>query len=184
MTKMDRNKKWVGIKGAVLLACALLLPFSVARRGDAAANEPAITPGSAGQARDYYIRISGLLTFDAKPGVTTLDDFLTFVGYPTSGAKLEALDSDVLMDPVRAASADALNLPTHGLNGATLRDGDILASRFFAPKIVNISVAVCEPRSTEEGSASSPLHEMYMAQNVRVCRCFLFSSRGVRVCSK
>jgi hypothetical protein len=142
---MDRNKKWVGMKVSVLLACALLLSFSAARRGNAAPNEPAITPGSATQARDYYVRISGLLTFDAKPGVTTLDDFLTFVGYPTSGAKLEALDSDVLMDPVRAASADALNLPTHGLNGATLRDGDILASRFFAPKIVNISVTVPVP---------------------------------------
>ncbi len=145
MTKMDRNKKWVRTKVSALLACALSLPFSVAPRGDAAPNEPAITPGSAAQARDYYVRISGLLTFDVKPGVTTLDDFLTFVGYPTSGAKLEALDSDVLMDPVRAASPDALNLPTHGLNGATLRDGDILASRFFAPKIVNISVTVPVP---------------------------------------
>jgi hypothetical protein len=145
MTKMDRNKKWVATKVSVLLAWALLLPFSAARRGNAAPNEPAITPGSAAQARDYYVRISGLLTFDAKPGVTTLDDFLKFVGYPTSGAKLEALDSDVLMDPVRAASPDGLNLPTHGLNGATLRDGDILASRFFAPKIVNISVTVPVP---------------------------------------
>ena len=145
MTKMDRNRKWVGTRVSVLLVCALLLPFSAARRGDAAPNEAAITPGSAPQARDYYIRISGLLAFDAKPGVTTLDDFLTFVGYPTSGAKLEALDSDVLMNPVQAASADALNLPTHGLNGATLRDGDILASRFFAPKIVNISITVPIP---------------------------------------
>jgi hypothetical protein len=114
-------------------------------RSSAVPNEPAITTGSEAQARDYYVRISGLLAFDAKPGVTTLDDFLAFVGYPTSGAKLEALDSDVLMNPAHAASADALNLPTHGLNGATLRDGDILASRFFAPKIVNISVAVPIP---------------------------------------
>ena len=84
MRKMDRNKKWVGTKVSVLLAWALLLPFGAAWRGDAAPNEPAITPGSAAQARDYYIHISGLLTFDAKPGVTTLDD----VG---SGARAIAL---------------------------------------------------------------------------------------------
>src|SRR5260370_26730750 len=142
MTKMDQNKKWLGTRVAVPLLCVLLLPFSAPRTGGAAPNEPAITPGSAAQALDYYVRISGLLAFDAKPGVTTLDDFLAFVGYPTSGAKLEALDSDVLMNPAQAAAADALNLPTQGMNGATLRDGDILASRFFAPKIVNISVAV------------------------------------------
>jgi hypothetical protein len=77
--------------------------------------------------------------------VTTLDDLLIFLGYPTSGAKLQVLDSDVLMDPAQASATDALNVPIHGLNGATLRDGDILASRFFAPKIVNISVATPIP---------------------------------------
>src|ERR1700719_799149 len=140
MTKMDRNREWLGITLAVVLVCVVLLWFGATPSGRAALNDPAITPGSAAQARDYYVHISSLLSFEAKPNVTTLDDFLAFVGYPTSGAKLEALDSDVLMNPVQAASADTLNLPAHGLNGAALRSGDILASRFFAPKIVNVSV--------------------------------------------
>jgi hypothetical protein len=130
---------------ALSFGLIILAVLNAVLSSPAAPNEPAITTGSEAQARAYYVRISSLLTFDAKPDVTTLDDFLGFVGYPTSGAKLEALDSDVLMNPSQVASADALNLSTHGLNGATLRDGDILASRFFAPKIVNISVAVPTP---------------------------------------
>lgn len=102
-----------------------------------------ITTGSAAQAGEYYVRISKELGFDAKPGVTTLDNLLGFAGYPISGAKLEALDPAILMDPARASSANVgLGLQLHGLNGARLRDGDIVAIRFFAPKIVNINVAV------------------------------------------
>jgi hypothetical protein len=112
----------------------------------AAAAEPAITAGSEAQARAYYHDvISKQLSFDANPGATTLDNVLDFIGYPTSGAKLEALDSDVLMNPARASSADGLAIPSRGLSGATLREGDILAARFFAPKIVNINVA--EPKA-------------------------------------
>jgi hypothetical protein len=145
MTKMDGYKKWLGVREAAFFAGILSLLFGATQNGRAVPNEPAITTGSASQARDYYVRISGPLAFDAKPGVTTVDDLLVFLGYPTSGAKLQILDSDILMDPARASAPDALNLPTHGLNGATLRDGDILASRFFAPKIVNISVATPVP---------------------------------------
>jgi hypothetical protein len=71
---------------------------------------------------------------------------LDFVGYPTSGGKLEALDSAILMDPTRASSpTDGLGVQIRGLSGATLRDGDILATRFFAPKIVNINAATPIP---------------------------------------
>src|SRR5438128_6116809 len=69
--------------GLVLLVCTLL--------GSAAPTEPAITTGSETGARDYYVRISKLFGFDAKPGITTLDDLLEFIGYPIFGAKLEAL---------------------------------------------------------------------------------------------
>jgi hypothetical protein len=145
MMKRNRNKVYRMNSAALSFGLIIFAVLSVVLSSSAAPNEPAITPGSEAQARAYYVRISSLLTFDAKPDVTTLDDFLAFVGYPTSGAKLEALDSDVLMNPSQITSTDALNLPTHGLNGATLRDGDILASRFFAPKIVDISVAVPVP---------------------------------------
>ncbi len=126
------------ICGLVLLVCALL--------GSAAPNEPAITTGSEAGARDYYVRISKLFGFDAKPGITTLDDLLDFIGYPVSGAKVEALDSAILMDPTRASSpTDGLGVQTRGLGGATLRDEDILTARFFAPKIVNINAATPIP---------------------------------------
>src|SRR5258708_366180 len=88
-------------RAVILLVCALV--------GSAAPTEPAITAGSEAGARDYYVSISKLFGFDAKPGITTLDDLLDFVGYPTSGGKLEALDSAILIDPTRASS------PTDGL---------------------------------------------------------------------
>ena len=114
--------------------------------GHTAVAAPTITTGSASKAREYYARISKELGFEAKPGLTTLDSLLDFAGYPISAAKLEALDPAILMDPALAASPnDGLGLQLRGLSGATLRDGDILAARFFAPKIVNISEAVPIP---------------------------------------
>jgi hypothetical protein len=126
-------------RASILLVCALVLLVCVLL-GSAVPTEPAITTGSDAGARDYYLRISKLIGFDAKVGITNLDDLLNFIGYPISGAKVEALDSSILMDPTRASSpTDGLGLQIRGLSGATLRDGDVLATRFFAPKIVNIS---------------------------------------------
>src|SRR6266849_479866 len=127
----------------VIVAALAVLVFMLL--ASAAPPEPAITAGSPAQANAYYGRISKELGFDAKPGATTLDNLLDFAGYPTSGAKLEALDPAILMNPARASSPDGLGLQPRGLSGATLRDGDILATRFFAPKIVNINVATPKP---------------------------------------
>jgi len=101
--------------------------------------EPTITPGSEQGARAYYAQISDQLHFTAVPGTTRLDDLLVFLGYPTTGDKLRTLDPGVLMNPVQAAAPTGLSLSINGLSGATLREDDILATRFFAPKIVNIS---------------------------------------------
>ena len=105
----------------------------------------AITAGSEQGARDYYADISGKLGLPLAVGTTSLDDLLRFAGYPASAAQLEALDSSVLLDPAQAASPTGLGLSQHGLGGAELRPGDILATRFFAPKIVNINVAAPKP---------------------------------------
>jgi hypothetical protein len=111
-----------------------------------AAHAQTVTPGSDAKARDYYSHFLNDFGFDAKPDVTTLDDLLVFVGYPASAGKLELLDSAILMDPARASSpTEGLGLQAAGLNGATLRDGDILAIRFFAPKIANVNVATPTP---------------------------------------
>jgi mono/diheme cytochrome c family protein len=103
----------------------------------AATPEPTITPGSAQGARAYYAQVSDLLHFTAVPGTTRLDDLLAFLGYPTTADKLRTLDPGVLMNPAQAAAG--LSISVNGLSGATLREGDILATRFFAPKIVNIN---------------------------------------------
>ena len=105
----------------------------------AATPEPTITPGSEQGARTYYAQISDLLHFPVVPGTTRLDDLLVFLGYPTTGDKVRALDPGVLMNPAQAAAPTGLSLSINGLSGATLREGDILATRFFAPKIVDIS---------------------------------------------
>jgi len=105
-----------------------------------------VVPGSEAQARAYYIRISKELGFQATPSVTTLDNLLDFVGYPVSAEKVETLDPAVLMDPARVSSPqEGLGLQLLGLNGASVRDGDILAMRFFAPKITNVNVAAPVP---------------------------------------
>jgi hypothetical protein len=129
----------------ILLVCVLVL-LVCALFGSAVSTEPAITTGSDAGARAYYLRISKLIGFDATVGTTSLDDLLSFIGYPISGAKVEALDSSILMDPALASSStDGLGLQIRGLSGATLRNGDILAARFFAPKIVNINSATPIP---------------------------------------
>jgi hypothetical protein len=67
--------------------------------------DPATTRGSADGARRYYRDISK--SFDGlslAPGVTTLDDVTSFVGYPISGDRLETLDPGILMNPERLAS--------------------------------------------------------------------------------
>lgn len=105
-----------------------------------------VVPGSEAQARAYYIRISKELGFQATPSVTTLDNLLDFVGYPVSGTKVETLDPAVLMDPARVSSPqEGLGLQLLGLNGASVRDGDILAMRFFAPKVTNVNVVAPVP---------------------------------------
>jgi mono/diheme cytochrome c family protein len=135
-----KSHYWLSGKPVSFLARILiLLLLSVVTLVAIPRSEPAITTGSDAQARSYYKDvISKEISFDATPGVTKLDSLLDFLGYPTSALKLQALDPEVLMNPAEASSANGLGIPARGLNGATLRDGDILAARFFAPKIVNI----------------------------------------------
>jgi hypothetical protein len=106
-------------------------------------NNSTIITGTEQRAKDYYSRISKELGFkDLTPGVTTIDTLLEFAGYPISGTKLQTTDPAILMNPALASS---VGLSIQGLSGATLRDGDILATRFFAPKIVNVDIATPVP---------------------------------------
>jgi hypothetical protein len=102
----------------------------------------AVSSGSADRARDYYITISKSLAFNATPTVTTLDDLIAFLGYPMTGAALETLDPSILMDSSQLVAATGVGSSQKGVGSV---EGDILAARFFAPKITNINTAVPQP---------------------------------------
>jgi len=128
--------------GQFLLFAAAGLAFMRPVLGE----EPSITPGSTNGALTYYTNLSRILVgFSPTPGLTTLDNVSAFLGYPISGQKLETLDPAVLMAPDRLALEGGVEIPALGLGGARLRDGDILAARFFAPKIVNVSPNIPTP---------------------------------------
>jgi mono/diheme cytochrome c family protein len=102
--------------------------------------DPAITPGSADDAVQYYQKEEKLFPgLKLTNGVTPLDDVVAFLGYPLSGTNLESLDPAVLMSPQAETANGGMGLGANDSGGARFRDGDILASRFFAPKIVNIN---------------------------------------------
>jgi hypothetical protein len=102
--------------------------------------DAAITTGSTNDALIYYGKEEKLFPgLKLTNGVTPLDDVVNYLGYSLSGQKLESLDPAVLMSPQPDQSAGGLGLGTNDANGSRFRDGDILASRFFAPKIVNIN---------------------------------------------
>jgi hypothetical protein len=108
--------------------------------------DPAITTGSPDGARKYYADISeNLKELKPTPSVTTLDDVLKFAGYPASADKIESLDPAILMSPERATAPEGLGISPDALAGVPIQDGDILASRFFAPKIVNVNTKAAIP---------------------------------------
>ena len=100
--------------------------------------------GSKEEAQVYYARIGRLLGLDIEK--TTLGSILQFYGYSTiSATKIEALDSFDLM-PRNDTEFDRLaSLVTDSAASKrefTLADftgGQVLVSRFFAPKIVNFN---------------------------------------------
>jgi hypothetical protein len=102
-----------------------------------------IATGSQPDAQAYYRRLSAALRFQNPHTIldSNLDDFLGYSGYRgLAGADFERLDSDVLMDPARLAIAVANpDLFAAAFTGRTLIAGEILATRFFAPKITDVS---------------------------------------------
>jgi hypothetical protein len=118
----------------------------------------AVPRGSPEQAKAYYQSLAKTLelTDSAKIFDTTLDDVTSYLGYPgLSGQDLQRIPSDVLMDPTKlgkpcpaTATPESTPCPTTVSNPDLFRQafltippraGDILASRFFAPKITNVN---------------------------------------------
>ena len=120
-------------------AVLVLAGFICARQAVA---DPAITPGSADGALQYYQKVEKFFEgLKLTNGLTPLDDVATFLGYQLSGAKLESLDPAVLMSPQAGEANGGLGLGPNDASGARFRDGDILASRFFAPKIMDVTAS-------------------------------------------
>ena len=126
----------LGVGTAILWTAILIANQPADRRG-------AIGPGSRESAEQYYARISAELEFaslgfSAEPAQTTIDSLLQFIGYSIAVSVIEAAEPDALMNPSRFGSLAGLPPNDIFVGGGTLRDGDILATRFFAPKIVNV----------------------------------------------
>src|SRR5260370_18663097 len=108
--------------------------------------------GSEDQARLYYKSLVTTLGFSAADTIfkSTLDDVMVYMGYQGLSARdLQQLPSAALMNLEQLTSSCAAPTPCSGMENPTLpqqtlavrplRSGDILASRFFAPKIININ---------------------------------------------
>ncbi len=130
----------VGIMVAIALAVTITLY---------AANVP---HGSMDQAQAYYRGLATTLGFRDPNTIftSTLDDVTAYMGYQGLGARdLQRLSSAALMDQEQLTSPCTPPTPCAGVENTALlqqtlavrplRSGDILAARFFAPKIVNIN---------------------------------------------
>jgi len=114
--------------------------------------------GTPEKAQAYYRSLATVLEIRTSDTIldSTLDDVPAYLGYAgLTGADLQRLSPDVLMDPVSLGNAcardsngaaggcaAAISNPTAfraALAAAPLRSGDILVSRFFAPKITNVN---------------------------------------------
>lgn len=120
-----------------------------------AAPRSGVPHGSAGNAQTYYHKLATEIAFRDSATIleSTLDDVPNYMGYSgLSGQDLQRLSSAVLMDPA------ALGRPCEGISPAQcltavvnpdlfrqtfganpIQDGEILVSRFFAPKIINVN---------------------------------------------
>jgi len=112
----------------------------------------AVPTGSAPEAEEYYKDLAETLEFQTPDTIlsSSFDDLTAYLGYAgLSGIDLEQIASDVLMDRSRLGKPcagqpceTAVQNPDgfrRNFSALPMRAGDILASRFFAPKIADMS---------------------------------------------
>jgi hypothetical protein len=103
-----------------------------------------VSTGSAENATNYYQSLTTTIGFSSPDGIfdTTLDDVASYLGYNgIVGADLQNIPPEALMSPEQLLSSNILqhtDTVIASLGAIPIRPDDILATRFFAPKIMNI----------------------------------------------
>ncbi len=131
------------LKMIAVLIVTLLLPATTIA---ASVSLEAITPGSEREALNYYQSLTSEFGVDTS-STSSLTGLISFAGYPLKAEQLETLDPQVLMNTnsVSACNEGGPCVSARGLAGANLRAGDILAARFFAPKIACVATGKPTP---------------------------------------
>jgi hypothetical protein len=122
-----------------LLAAAILAPPRLVAD---------VPPGTEEGAKRYYRILSRTLQFSTPELIskTTLDDVASYLGYAgVTGADLQNLPPDVLMNTERLLDPNTLQNRESviaSLASVPFQPNDILVTRFFAPKIMDIKQPV------------------------------------------
>lgn len=111
-------------------------------KGLAAAGALRIIPGNPQEAEDYYNAMRKALVGFPQPTLqqSKIADMLVYYGFPALLAKdLERLDSAVIMDfeKLRRSVSNSAEFEA-AYRQQPLKTDEILVSRFFAPKIINV----------------------------------------------
>lgn len=115
-----------------------------------------VPTGDAESATNYYRLLAKNIEFSTPESIsgTTLDDVAAYLGYAgLTGRDMQDLPSDSLMNLQQSLSNHDISLQFQrpdailaSRGSAPFQDDDILVTRFFAPKIMNIN----EPESTRQ----------------------------------
>jgi hypothetical protein len=103
-----------------------------------------VPTGNAQSATNYFRGLATTLSFSTPDQIfeTTLDDVATYLGYAgITEADLQNLDPQILMNPqALLTSANLQNAASviSNLGAVPFHSDDVLSTRFFAPKIVDI----------------------------------------------
>jgi hypothetical protein len=142
-----------------------------------------VNTGSEEEAEAYYARIDGILQFQIEG--STLDDFVQYLGYRgITAAHFEELPSDLLMPSDSTGFSllvDAVSSPefksVHTLDDFS--GGKVLASRFFAPKIVNYNVA--NPNRESDNPFNPGWRKLVWLSSIRGSSADLAGMRGAYI---
>jgi len=108
-----------------------------------AAATQGVPHGTKAKAIAYYTNLAAVLEFRDPATITnsTLDDVPAYLGYAgITASDLQAISPRILMDPAALGSAVTNSSLFHtNFDRNPLQTGEVLSSRFFAPKIIDIN---------------------------------------------